>query len=71
MPLEEAITRKAGARKAWVPAVTTETGTIRRVEYHGSAHLNAVCYADGLIAFPEGTTEIAKGVVVTMRLVRD
>lgn len=70
MRLASTMTRKSGARKAWVPIVTTDDGQIERVDYHGSAHINALCHAEGLIAFPEGATELAEGAEVAVRLIR-
>ena len=70
MRLASAMTRKSGARKAWVPVVTTEDGRIERVAYHGSAQINALCHAEGIIALPEGTTELAEGTEIAVRLIR-
>ena len=70
MRLASTMTRKSGARKAWVPVVTTDDGRIARVDYHGSAHINALCHAEGIIAFPEGTTELPEGTEVAVRLIR-
>lgn len=70
MDLAHAMSRKSGARKAWIPVVTTDDGLIERVDYHGSAHINALCNADGLIAFPEGATTMEAGTEVQVRLLR-
>lgn len=70
-PLGEPFRRKSGARKAWVPVATNDDGTLRRIEYHGSAHINALCHADGLIPFPQGVTEMDAGTVVEVRLICD
>ena len=70
MPLAEPFTRRNSGRKAWVPITTTPEGEIARVAYHGSAHINALSYADGVIAFPEGYTELPKGTLVRVRLIR-
>ena len=70
MPLEATITRKAGARKAWVPVSVTAEGKVARLDYHGSAHINSLSHADGLIAFPIDVTEIEEGTVVPVRLIR-
>ena len=70
MRLASTMTRKSGARKAWVPVVTTDDGRIQRVDYHGSAHINALCHAEGLVAFPEGTTEMPEGAEIDVRLIR-
>lgn len=70
LPLAEPFTRKSGARKFWMPVVTTDEGAIRRVEYHGSAHINALCNAEGLAPFPQGITEMDAGTLVEVRMIR-
>lgn len=70
MPLGETFTRKAGGRKAWVPVMVSNAGTLTKIDYHGSAHINALCHAHGIIPFPEGVTEMAEGTVVELRLTR-
>ena len=70
MRLASTMSRRSGARKAWVPVVTTDDGRITRVDYHGSAHINALCHAEGIIAFPEGATELPEGAEVSVRLIR-
>jgi molybdopterin biosynthesis enzyme len=37
------------------------------VEYHGSAHINALCKADGLLCMPAGVAEIKAGTIVAVR----
>lgn len=70
MPLGEAFTRKSGARESWVPVVIGEDGTVRRMPYQGSSHISALCGAHGIIAFPEGVTDLAAGALTHVRLVR-
>lgn len=70
MPLGETFTRKAGGRKAWVPVMVSDAGTLTKIDYHGSAHINALCHAHGIIPFPEGVTEMTEGTVVELRLTR-
>jgi len=67
MPLEETISRKKTARTSWLPVELTDSGGVRLAEYHGSAHANALCAADGLIAVPAGVSEMKKGTVVHVR----
>jgi len=69
MSLAEDFTRKSGAREAWVPIRLNRDG-VRRVPYHGSAHINALCDADGLVSFPQGETALAAGTVRPVRLIR-
>lgn len=70
MPLGMDLKRKFGARPAWVPVVATAEGTINRIDYHGSAHINALSHADGMILFPEGETELKKGTLIDVRLTK-
>lgn len=71
LPLAETVTRKVAERKLWVPVVLTEEGEVARTEYHGSAHINALNSAQGLIPFPVGVLEMEKGALVPVRLIRD
>jgi len=65
--LEKTITRKVTERDSWLPVVFRENGKITALEYHGSAHINALCEADGLLCVPAGVTEIKEGATVVVR----
>ena len=52
--------RKKSDRKFFVP-VRIENGKVFRLEFHGSAHINALCFAEGIISFPVGVLEIKEG----------
>jgi molybdopterin molybdotransferase len=67
LPLAAPVRRKKADRTAWLPVAITDAGRVAPVEYHGSAHLNALCAADGLICVPAGTTEIEEGACVAVR----
>jgi molybdopterin molybdotransferase len=69
MALEDDIKRKKTERQAWLPVAITEAGTVKLVEYHGSAHISSLCPADGLISIDVGATQIEKGTVVDVRLI--
>ena len=69
MPLAEPLRRKKTERQSWIPVVFDDMGTVRPVEYHGSAHISALCSADGLIHLDTGVSEIEKGVMVEVRLI--
>jgi len=66
-PLAASISRKKAGRPVWIPVVITREGAARPVEYHGSAHFNALCGADGLLCIPKGTAELKEGTVVSVR----
>ncbi len=69
IPLGESIRRKKTERQSWIPVVITDAGTLKSVEYHGSAHINALCLADGLVSIDVGVAEIEKGTIVPVRLI--
>ena len=56
-------------RQRWFPVEITSEGKVRPVEYHGSAHINSLCGADGLISMDVGVTEIKKGTFAAVRLI--
>lgn len=70
MPLGAAMRRKVADRMAFVPVRIAE-GRVWAVEYHGSAHLNALAVADGLVAYPAGVDSLEEGRVVRVRLLRN
>ena len=69
MPLDETIGRKVTLRREWTPVTITDAGTLRKVEYHDSGHINALCGADGLVCMDVGVAEIPKGTIVQVRLI--
>ena len=69
MPLEVSLKSKKAKRQRWLPVKITKEGTVKPIEYHGSAHINALCGADGLVSMDIGVSEIEKGTVVTIRLI--
>ncbi len=69
VPLHESFVNKKAKRQTWLPVVITEKGTVKPVEYHGSAHINSLCGADGLVSLDIGATEVAKGASVAVRLI--
>jgi molybdopterin molybdotransferase len=69
MPLGETISRKDTERRGWFPVAITDTGTLKKVEYHDSGHINALCGADGLVCLEVGAAEISEGTVVQVKLI--
>jgi molybdopterin molybdotransferase len=67
VPLGTSVSRKKAGRPSWIPVVITDEGTARPLEYHGSAHFNALCGADGLLCIPKGTAELKEGTMVSVR----
>ena len=69
MPLGAEFRRKLADRMAFVP-VNLRGGRVWPVAYHGSAHINALTSADGLIAFPAGISELAQDTKVRVLLLQ-
>jgi molybdopterin molybdotransferase len=67
--LGESFRRKKTERQSWIPVVITDAGTLKPIDYHGSAHINALCIADGLVSIGVGVEEIEEGTVVPVRLI--
>ena len=68
MRLDASVTRKDSERQGWIPVAITSQATVKPVEYHGSAHILALCQADGLISMDIGVTNVEKGTPVLVRL---
>jgi molybdopterin molybdotransferase len=67
LPLESDFRRKRADREAWIPVAVTDGGAVRVGDYHGSAHINSLCEADGFIVVPTHTTLIEKDTLVRVR----
>jgi molybdopterin molybdotransferase len=66
--LREGFVRTRTEREEWIPVVFADENSVRPVTYHGSAHIHALCGADGLIRVPIGQTSLAEDTRVTVRL---
>lgn len=69
VPLGTSISRKKPGRPSWIPVVITGEGVAKPVEYHGSAHFNALCAADGLLCTPVGAADLKEGTMVSVRYI--
>jgi len=67
LPLASPIKTKGTDRETWLPVKLTPDGRVEAGAYHGSAHINALCDADGLIVLPIGTTVMQEGTLVRVR----
>jgi molybdopterin molybdotransferase len=67
LPLGRAVRRKKADREAWLPVRIGEDGRVLEADYHGSAHINGLCHADGLITVPIGVTVLQEGTLVRVR----
>ncbi len=66
----EKIARRNTARTAVLPVKFTDPGTIEQVDYHGSAHLNAMCRTDGFVLIPQNQCAIEEGTRTHVRLLQ-
>ena len=66
LPIGVDYSRKKADRIAWTP-VRVENGAAIPVDYHGSAHIHSLCFADGLLAMDVGVSEFYKGDLVNVR----
>ena len=68
LTLAKTIRRRKTIRQSSLP-VKIENGNVFPIEYHGPAHINAMCFADGFIRIPVGITELAEGTIVDVELI--
>jgi molybdopterin molybdotransferase len=68
MRLDETVARKDIERQSWIPVKITGRDSVRLVQYHGSAHLSALCAAGGLISMEVGVASLERGTPVPVRL---
>jgi len=67
LPMAVKYERKTVSRAGWVPVIITRDRMVKPVDYHGSAHISAMPYTDGIISIPIGKTIIRKGEIVSVR----
>ena len=67
LPLGITYTRKKAGRTSWLPVQIKEDGRVYPMEYHGSAHINALVLADGFISIPLGESIVEEGEIVDVR----
>jgi molybdopterin molybdotransferase len=67
--LAEEYSVKNNSRMSFVPVFIHSDGTVKAVEYHGSAHIFAFAAANGFMKIPEGINKIEKGAFVDVRLI--
>ena len=58
---------RCARRQTFIP-VRLVDGGVERVAFHGSAHIHAMCSADGLITLPEGENLHEAGSLIDVRL---
>jgi molybdopterin molybdotransferase len=67
LPLAVDYRRKKSERLSFIPVMLHENGSVSPVEYHGSAHINALNLTFGLMSVPIGVAEIKKGELADVR----
>ncbi len=67
MQLNKELEIRCARRRTFIPVCVVDGG-VERIEFHGSAHIHAMCHADGLIAFPEGENVYEAGSWIDVRL---
>ncbi|MCK4663450.1 MAG: molybdopterin molybdotransferase MoeA [Bacteroidales bacterium] len=68
LPMSTEYKRQSTKRKGIIPVQITKEGTISPNEYHGSAHINSLTFADGIIFIPIGKSSLKKGKIVDVQL---
>jgi len=68
LPMANAHTRARARREGWFPARISDEGTVLPCEFHGSAHVDALCEADCLATMPAGIDSLEAGSLVRVLL---
>ena len=61
LPVAGDVKRKNAKRSAFVPCKLNSDGTLGKIDYHGSAHLQALLGSDGFFVMPEGIDSVMSG----------
>lgn len=69
LPLGKTIKRSNDSRESVIP-VTIKDGKVYPLEYHGSAHINAIVASNYVISIPMGIKEISEGKLINVRLIQ-
>ena len=67
LELGQSYKRKRSERLGRIPVQINDKGKVIPVEYHGSAHINSLVDADGIISIPIGVVELKEGTKVNVR----
>lgn len=67
IPIFKDYHRKKAVNKAFEPVIITEDGKVKQVEYHGSAHIHALSYAQAFMIIEQGVATLKKGDLVDVR----
>ena len=61
MPIAHDYKRKRAQRFAFIPCKLNNNGTVEQLNYHGSAHLQALLDSDGFFAVPKNIESLSAG----------
>jgi molybdopterin molybdotransferase len=67
LPMAMEYERKSTSRLGFIPVSISPEKEVIPVDFHGSAHLTALSYCDGIISMKPGVKSIAKGELVDVR----
>jgi molybdopterin molybdotransferase len=67
LPMAVTYKRKSADRLGLIPVLINEKGEVLPVDFHGSAHITALPYSDGIIAIGTGVHNIKKGEMISVR----
>ena len=68
LPMASMRSRKSAVRENWFPVRIVDDGAVMPCEVHGSAHVAAMCQADGLAKMPAGLASLERGDLVRVRM---
>ncbi|HEX7493252.1 MAG TPA: gephyrin-like molybdotransferase Glp [Bacteroidales bacterium] len=67
LPMSTDYKRKSSVRLGFIPVTINNNKEVIPVPFHGSAHITALSYSDGIIAMKPGTKSLEKGEIVNVR----
>jgi molybdopterin molybdotransferase len=67
LPMAGKYERRSSSRYGWIPVRISPENFIEIIDYHGSAHITAFPYCDGIIGIEPGKSVIEKGDIVSVR----
>ena len=67
LPMAVDYDRKSSVRLEFIPVIINKNMEVLTVDFHGSAHLAALSYADGVITLKPGIRSLVKGEIVNVR----
>ena len=69
LPMGVRYERNSATRMGWIPVNIDANGEAIPVDYHGSAHIAALSYSDGIFSMMPGVRSVEKGETVSVRYI--